>query len=95
MTELLFDRYPDLHFLITFNAYELKDEKSLHSSDIEKEVAGWHSKLPLDRAEILYVYGIGLGHYYAPIKAWLAEKRERALVFLEDDIGALAAFASG
>ncbi len=95
LTELLFDRYPDLHFLITYHPYELKGEKQLHDADIEKEVAAWHSKLPLDRAEILYIYGIGLGHYYAPVKAWLAEKRERALVFLEDDIGALAAFANG
>ncbi len=90
----LLDRYPDLHFLLTYTAYDnaCKSEPAL---DIASEVAQWHAKLDLDRAEILYVYGIGLGRYYFPLQAWLAEKRERALIFLEDNLAALAAFARG
>lgn len=87
----LLDRYPDLHFLITYTPHDTTDQVL----DSASEVTKWHAKLDLDRAEILYVYGIGLGHYYFPLQAWLAEKRERALIFLEDDLAALAAFARG
>ncbi|MBI2742606.1 MAG: motility associated factor glycosyltransferase family protein [Chlamydiales bacterium] len=70
-----------------------KTEEFLHSiSDIDEEVKLWAASLDLDDIEILYVYGVGLGYCYAEIKNWLHKLPQRRVVFLEDDLGAIAAF---
>ena len=48
-------------------------------------------KYPLEGVDILYVYGIGFGHHYAALKGWLKEKRDRRLIFLEDELSAVQA----
>jgi len=40
-------------------------------------------------AEVIYIYGIGLGYYYEAAKQWLKYHPERALVFIEEDLGVL------
>ncbi len=68
--------------------YEKKDgeQQMLHSPySPKKEAASWFQSIKNSTADVLYVYGVGLGYYYQEAKKWLAEKRGRFLVFLEDN----------
>src|SRR5579872_4638541 len=65
----------------------------LSSSWTEKEAT--EEPLPslqLEKAEALYFYGLGTGALYFQVKKWLHEKKERELIFLEDDPGIIASF---
>lgn len=53
------------------------------------EAAQWFAELDLQKTNVLYVYGVGLGYYYDAAKGWLKKKRDRCLVFLEDDMGVI------
>lgn len=44
----------------------------------------WAKKLSLEGCTVLFVYGLGLGYYYLPLKKWL-EEPSHYLVFLEDN----------
>lgn len=50
------------------------------------EAENWFQSLDLQKAHVLYIYGVGLGYYYEAAKSWLKKKRDRCIVFLEDDI---------
>lgn len=56
------------------------------------EAQSWASIQPLDRCQVLFVYGIGLGYYYLPLKEWLEGDRSRAVVFIEEDGRVINAF---
>jgi len=45
----------------------------------------WSQILPLETVDVLYVYGLGLGYYYLPLKEWLLGAKNRYLVFIEED----------
>jgi hypothetical protein len=100
----LLERYPELLFLLSYTPYTpyllmtSVDGKlsaaELHSGSIAEEIADFQAKLHLEGVDILYVYGIGLGHHYATLKDWLKEKRERRLIFLEDELAAIHAVLS-
>lgn len=49
----------------------------------------WFAKLNLNHADILFVYGVGLGYDYEAIRPWLKKKRNRRLIFLEDDLAVI------
>lgn len=49
------------------------------------EAEYWASKLQLADYQVIFVYGVGLGYYFLPLKKWLLENSEHYLVFLEDD----------
>lgn len=51
----------------------------------------WFKKVRKD-GQLLYVYGIGLGAYYEPLKKWLKEDSKRHVNFIEDDYGVLHRF---
>lgn len=54
-----------------------------------------HEALPsfeIGQAEILYFYGLGTGSAYFKCKEWLKEKKERQLIFLEDEPGVIGSF---
>lgn len=56
----------------------------------EQEAKKWFAGLKqLDHTEVLYVYGVGLGHYLDAAKVWLDGDASRFLVFLEDDMAVL------
>ncbi len=74
-------RYPDLSLLLHFSSVKKREIDSDFPSD-----------LPLDRIDILYVYGLS-GSYAAALREWLSKKPGRHLVFLEDDAAALEAFS--
>jgi len=57
--------------------------------DAQKEAEEWFQTLDLKNTQVLFVYGVGLGYYYQASKEWLKKKRNRALVFLEEDLGVI------
>lgn len=64
-----------------------------HDRDSAKEEAQrWFASLDLQKITVLYVYGIGLGYYYDAAREWLKKKKDRCLVFLEDDMGVVRKF---
>ncbi|MEI6242939.1 MAG: 6-hydroxymethylpterin diphosphokinase MptE-like protein [Chlamydiota bacterium] len=57
----------------------------IHSKeDIAEEMNHWKSTLPLEKVEILYIYGIGLGYPFFALKDWVEKSSKHRLVFLED-----------
>lgn len=89
--EILDARYPSLHFLLRFVEQEPLSF-SLHSNNLDVEIARAFASLSLERLQLLYIYGIGLGYYYFPLEKWLAEDGERELVFIEENINVLRNF---
>lgn len=56
-----------------------------HAKNPQKEAEEWFMGLTLD-ADILVVWGTGLGYSYEAIKPWLQEKKTRRLVYFEEDL---------
>ncbi|NGX26967.1 MAG: hypothetical protein K940chlam6_00894 [Chlamydiae bacterium] len=80
-------RYPDIRFFLSFFPYEKAE--LIHDS---KPLEEWLENLRLAEIEVLYISG--LINFALPIDLhnWLAERKERTLVFVEKDLGAFAAF---
>lgn len=91
----LLERYPQLQFLLSYEPFDPLDlsKNPLHSDDVSKETRRFISKLNLEEIDLLYVYGTGLGFHYTALKQWLEEKRERRLIFLEDELCVIDALA--
>lgn len=97
---ILEERFPQLSFLLNL----MQDEPWVLSENgknakrketflyRENEVAERLAPLRLDEIEVLYVYGMGLGHYATPLLDWLSQDVKRDLVFLEHDIEVLRLF---
>lgn len=81
-------RYPELLLHLQLTAFEKKN-----GSGSLQEALEWKSTLALDQIQVLYVYGLGLGHYATILLDWLREDVSRHLIFLEDDLAALEAFS--
>jgi len=81
-------RYPDLAFLLSLFPYK---EKRLQSESGPFE--DWLQGIDLDEIELLYI--VGLIDFSLPEKVsnWLQSDQKRALVFIEEDLGAFAAFS--
>lgn len=90
-TDILQERYPNLAFLLRFQEGEEIDFP-LHGEDLDQEVGAAIKPLSLDKLEVVYVYGLGLGYYYFPFKEWLSENKERDLVFIEENLTVLKRF---
>ncbi len=75
---LLMERFPALGLRISTWEEREPFEESLPPMQIEK-------------AEVLYVYGLGRGSAYFQCKEWL-QQPDRLLVFLEDQPGIIASF---
>lgn len=54
-------------------------------SDPEGEARRWVKTLDLDNADVVFVYGIGLGYYYDALEGWLHSNSNRYVAFIEDD----------
>ena len=59
---------------------------------IQEEVKQAFSKIDLNKFELIYLYGIGLGHYATALLTWLGKNSTRDLVLVEDCIEALRLF---
>lgn len=57
-----------------------------------KESELWATIPPLQQTDALFVFGLGLGYYFFPLKKWLEEDPKRQLVFLEDDLRVIRLF---
>ncbi len=94
--DLLSARFPDISFFLSVLQEDSLDFcqtcDRLYSNDIVREIQGWKASLALEDVSILYVYGIGMGYHYEILKEWLQEKRERLLVFFEEDLRVLELF---
>lgn len=53
------------------------------------EAKEWFKQLSLENISVIFIYGVGLGYYYEVAKEWLAQKKDRFLVFVEEDLGVL------
>ncbi len=86
--ELLKQRFPDLAFLLTFFP---SDSAALPTDS--QPLCDWVDGLDLEKIEVVYL--IGLIDYDLPVKLqeWLREKKERVIVFIEDELGAFAPFS--
>lgn len=86
--ELLKQRYPDLGFLLSFFPY---DEVVL--SKDPQPLIDWLESQKLSELEVIYL--VGLIAYDLPdaLNSWLRAKKERALIFIEEDLGAFASFS--
>ncbi|MCB1107533.1 MAG: motility associated factor glycosyltransferase family protein [Chlamydiia bacterium] len=80
-TDLFETRYPNLSFLLRFHEIGPISPKS---EVVEIDY--------LEKLDVVYVYGLGLGATYPSLKRWLSENQERDLVFIEENLGAVAAF---
>lgn len=58
----------------------------------KKEAIDWAKSLPLSDVEVFVVFGIGLGYAYEAVFSWLKEKKERRLIFVEDDLRVIQCF---
>ncbi len=102
---ILMERYPEIFFLSSYsssNPYQLhlssdqkwnarRKDENMHADDIGQEMARFVDKLQLEDVEVLYVFGVGLGHSYEAVKRWLKEKQGRMLIFLEDELAVIDA----
>src|SRR5689334_9387185 len=82
----LLERYPELLLLLSYTSEEIP-----LSAFEENAEDHFLENVNLAGVDIFYVYGTGLGLPYNALKTWLKEKRERRLIFLEDDRAALHA----
>ncbi len=103
--DLLQSRYPSIAVELCFGAYEkispFYDDKGflnaksvrgfLYSDDIENEMNQSVASLDLEVLDVLYVYGIGLGHFYRAIQSWLHKSPSRKIIFFEEDLSVLDA----
>lgn len=73
------------------NELNLIDESGARQSYLHAQYGAvldaeiWAQKLVLKEYDVIFVYGLGLGYYYIPLKKWLEENPSRHLVFLEDN----------
>ncbi len=77
------------------NLKEIIEEKTQYHHSQKgalNEAKTWFDSLNLDKIEVLYVYGLGLGYAYDAAAAWLKKSRKRQLIFLEDDLAVIARF---
>jgi antitoxin component YwqK of YwqJK toxin-antitoxin module len=71
---------PNLKTEVDGQTYFLHDP-----SDPQGEAKRWMKTLDLGKAEVVFVYGIGLGYYYDELIDWLRGNENRYLAFIEDD----------
>lgn len=85
--EALRGRYPDIAFLLSVFPY-----KKGKLPRKEKPFLEWLSTQNLEEVELLYIGGLVGFPLPKSLFDWLEGRKERALVFLENDLGAFAAF---
>lgn len=80
-------RYPEIDFFLSFFPY-----RKVSLSKDPKPFSRWLSTQNLEEIEVLYI--VGLIGFALPLEVenWLKQKKERALLFIEKEIGACAVF---
>lgn len=83
----LSERYPDIDFYLRFTPWK-KRKLPKTGAKLEKWLKGQN----LEEIDILYLVGLLECPLPDPIETWLKDKPERALVWIETDLGAIAQF---
>jgi hypothetical protein len=90
----LFERYPEFYFQLAWNeeVSQLSAEElsAIHPAG---EIERFFQNVQLEEIEVLYIYGIGLGLHVNSLKGWLEANPRRKIVYLEDDLHAIAVAA--
>jgi hypothetical protein len=69
------------------------DGKCLHDQNgAFQEAQKWVDSLSLSEAEVVTIFGLGLGYSYYALRDWLDSGRNRQLIFLEDDLAVISCF---
>lgn len=93
-------RYPELSLHIYFqntSSYPVVEENGLLNLKIlnttfyqgKEEIKKWKESLPLNNLDVIYIYGLGLGHCYHALKLWLKQNPTKNIIFLEDDLSVI------
>lgn len=85
--EILKKRYPNLSFLLTFFP-----EKPVPLLQDPKPFEEWLKMQDLEGIEVVYFIGLPAFSLSATLARWLGEKKERALIFVEEALGAFETF---
>lgn len=83
-------RYPDIHFFLSFFSQQKKNLGS--SKQIRKNFLEWKQEQNFDEIEIFYCIGLECGEVFLECQNWLAEKKQRALIFIENNLGSFSTF---
>lgn len=66
---------------------------SYHSvKDPLKEAESRIQAFDLEKTEVLFIYGVGVGYDFLAARRWLEEDPKRRLIFLEDNLGVIYRF---
>ncbi len=84
--ELFRERFPAIAFLLAHTpCSSVSNKRYSPSANLSEELKQFNG-------QFLYVYGLGLGEYYPITESWLNEKKERAVIFIEDELSSFDAF---
>ncbi|MCI0382253.1 MAG: DUF115 domain-containing protein [Chlamydiae bacterium] len=83
--ELLQERFPEISFFLSFSPFTTTLSKRK-----ERIKAG-----DLENVGLLYVFGIEVSESFPIFSKWLEEKKERILVFIDDDLASYDLFLRG
>ena len=72
---------------IALQSHELSEAPP--TQDTPKEAAEWFQGLNLGQAEVLYIFGVGQGHYYEAARVWLEQGLNHHIVFLENNLSVI------
>ena len=76
----MFERYPDLELQLHLSNFENVDNIPASPAPL---------KLPLDKLDVIYSYGLSDGHDFLHLEEWLEAVSGKHLIFLEDDLSAV------
>jgi len=91
LPHLVLNTWPEFSFTRTESG-ELNINELHSSAGALKEATAQFDALDLNEIHLICYFGIGLGYFYLAAKEWLAENRNRYLLFLEDQEGVIRHF---
>lgn len=77
---------------LTKRRYGMRDDYHSQKGAREEARALIAHQPNLEKTDVLYLYGLGLGYVFDALLPWLAEKSTRHLVIFEDDLDVIDAF---
>lgn len=83
-------RYPDIHFSLSF--FPPQKKRRYSSKQIRKHFLEWKQNQSFDHIEILYSIGLESIEVFLESKAWLSQKKERVLIFVENHLEMFSSF---